>query len=295
MQFTHADLLIAASDVPEGVDLRNLHGPGRILHFDRQFRLKRVLPTGTDGLVIAVGVDPLQGDLYAADARARSIVRFNVNGRPIALAHPLPALKFGSLRFAKSGICYLGVHNSLGENKPPAESLARWDPHSGELTLWPAAVDGGKLGFHCVSHISLDPSQRMLRYVSENGRRVMQFDVVAGRQLDDFLVLDEDDERGTFGLDHLADGRLLMATGNGVSLFSGAGRELHRYDVTDRRGWSRVTVSRDQGSFFLNNFLDGTIEQRNVADGIVLRSHNIGKKNALCGIDQYPRITAHQA
>ena len=159
---------------------------------------------------------------------------------------------------------------------------------TGELTFWSVDIDGGKLKFHSITHMSLAPDLNTLCYVSENGRRVLRFDVADQRQLSDFLLLADDDPRGTFGLDHLPDGRLLMATGSGASMFSADGKELKRYDVDERRGWSRLRLARDGASFFLNNFLDGTIEKRDVESGRLLGTHNIGQKHALCGLDECP-------
>ncbi len=289
MKFARHDILLAASDVPGDAPLRDLHGPGRLLHLGADFALKRVLWTGTDGLVIGVAFDPVRGDLYCADAQARAVVRFDPAGNRVSLRHPLPARKFGTVEFDADGRCFLGVHNRLGEDEStPAGVLARLDVETGVLQTWPVAIDGGKLKFHCITHMSLTPDQQVLCYVSENGRRVLRFDVGRQRQLEDFLVLPADDPRGTFGIDHLPDGRMLMATGSGASLFDADGSELHRYDVPKRRGWSRLRLSLDGASFFLNNFLDGTIQRRSLASGELLASHNIGQAHALCGLDECP-------
>ncbi len=290
MKFVRNDIVIAASDVPGDVDLRNLRGPGRLQHLGADLTLKRELWTGTDGLVIGVAFDPRRGDLYCADAQARTVVRFDSRGMRVPLSHPLPPRKFGTLEFATEGQCYLGVHNRLGEDVSVSHPghLARWNLDTGELVFWPADIDGGKHRFHCITHMSLTPDEQVLCYVSENGRRVLRFNVVTEQQLDDMLVLADDDPRGTFGLDHLPDGRLLMATGIGASLFSADGMEIRRYDVDERRGWSRLKLARDSTSFFLNNFLDGTIEKRSVESGELLATHGIGQKHALCGLDQCP-------
>lgn len=291
MSFLPGDILIAASDVPADVDLRNLHGPGRILHFDEMFNLKRVLATATDGLVIGIAVDPISGDVYATDARAKQVVRFAAHGPARALPVPLPSHKFGALTFSQAGDCWLGIHNLLGESGPAEELLWRLQPSTGDVEKWRVDFDGGKLKFHRISFLALNQSEGRLLYTSENGRRVLQFNIADGCQQDDFLQLDPADPRGTFAVDQLADGRVIMATGLGASLFDSNGRELIRYPVDERRGWSRVKLSEDQETFFVNNFLEGIIERRQVSDGAVVARHDILHKNALCGIVEYPRIS----
>ncbi len=289
MKFLAGDILVAASDVPADADLRNLHGPGRILHFDSQFNLKRTLATQTDGLVIGLAVDPVSGDLFAADARAKTVVRFPASGPPAAQILAVPRHKFGTLAFKSDGQLFLGIHNTLGEEGSGNPNLL-WctQPASGEVQSWPVDFDGGKLKFHRVSFLSLDRPGKRLLYASENGRRVLGFDLVTYTQRGDFLKLAEGDPRGTFGLDHLPDGRLLMATGLGASVFSPDGKELKRYPIDERRGWSRAKLSNDHLSFFVNNFLDGIIERRRIDDGELIQRHDIGHKHSLCGIVEYP-------
>lgn len=283
---TSGDIFVAASIVPEDADLRNLHGPGRLLHYDRDFALKRELSTGTDGLVIGVAIDPTSGDIYAADAQAKTVVRFPPQGSA-PIASGLPAEKIGTLEFAPTGALIVGIHNRLGE--PDGTDRPRLAVLSESSLDWhDVAIDGGKLRFHCVTHLSLHPDGDTVFYVSENGRRILRYSLGRRRQLEDFLRFDSDDLRGTFGLDHLPDGRLLLATGTGAELYEENGELSQAYPIPERRGWSRLKLAPDTRRFFVNNFLDGTIEERQVEDGTLIRSLNIGSKHSLCGIDQVP-------
>ena len=288
--FVPGDIVVAASDVPRQAELRNLRGPGRLLHFDSEFVQKGTLSTGTLGLVIGVAIDPTSGMIYAADAQARTVVRFDRNGTLQPLDAPIPAAKYGTIAFTGTGKALFGVHNNLGSapEDPSDFTLIVWDRRENEVSRLATEVDGGKLGFHCISHLSVEPAGQIVRYVSENGRRIMQFDLVAEAQREDFALLDDDDTRGTYGLDHTPTGDLIMATGDGVTVFDPDGNEITRFEVSTKRGWSRVRVARDGRTFFLNNFLDGTIEHRALDDGSVIQSHNIGQPHCLCGIDQYP-------
>lgn len=150
-------------------------------------------------------------------------------------------------------------------------------------------IDGGKFRFHAVTHMTLGPDGHTLIYVSETGRRVMRYDLAARRQLEDFLVLDAEDPRGTYGLGCLPDGRVLMATGMGAAMFAADGSLLKTYDIPERRGWSRLQLSQDPGRFWLSNFFEGILQQRDIETGELLREHDIRRKYSLCGLAEVPR------
>ena len=149
-------------------------------------------------------------------------------------------------------------------------------------------VDGGKFGFHCVTHLALAGDARTLHYVSEGGRRLMRYDLEARRQLPDLLCLAKDDPRGSYGPGVLADGRVLMATGNGALLLDASGRELRSDAPAIARGWSRLTLALDGRSYWLGNFLEGLLEQREVESGALLRSHDIHRRYSLSGLAEVP-------
>lgn len=295
--FAPGDIVVASSDVDDrNVDLRNHAGPGRLLHMDAGFALRASLHTGTTGLVIGVAVDPASGMLYAADAQAYTLVAFDAAGRGPMVQDWLPRRRFGAILPVDGGL-WLGVHSRLG---PPPEDhwgqkwLFHGNPETGEVRAFDVEIDGGMRGFHCVTHFALEPDGHTLRYVSEGGRRVMRFDLLSHRQLEDFLRLDADDPRGTCGIATLADGGLLMATGKGCCRYDARGVRVEDYDVPVEPGWSRVTLASDGRHFFLNNFFSGVVEVRRVDGGAVVRRHDIGRKYSLCGLVEYPARAATQ-
>jgi hypothetical protein len=133
----------------------------------------------------------------------------------------------------------------------------------------------------------LTPDGRHLTYVSENGRRVMQFDLANGRQLPDLFALPPDDAMGTCGLARHPDGPLMMATGSGIALFDDEGRVMRRLDVPARKGWTRVQLSKDGLTFFVGNFFDGIIQRRDLRTFSVVAERDIGRKFSLTGIAEY--------
>jgi hypothetical protein len=288
--FEPGDIFLAATDVDDSnVDLRNHSGPGRVLHYDSQFHLKGELRTGHVGLVIGLGYDRRHRELLVTDPSAHVVTRFAADGTRLEPLAFMPRARIGSIQFLADGRFCAGVHSRHGEDPAqPLPKLFLCDRDAGVAEPLVVDIDGGKFRFHGVTHMTLAPDGRTLIYVSETGRRVMRYDLEARRQCSDFLVLAADDPRGTYGLACTPDGRILMATGTGAVMFGADGTVLKTYDIPERRGWSRLQLSQQRGSFWLSNFFEGLLQQRDIESGELLREHDIGRKFSLCGLAEVP-------
>lgn len=288
--FQSGDILLAATDVDDrNVDLRNHAGAGRILHLDAALRPKGELRTGQTGLVVGLGIDPTTGSLYACDPGSQTVTVFGADGSRLGLAPLLPRARIGSIAFDARGRFVAGLHSRIGE-KPEAPAPRLYVGSFAASRIEPLAVeiDGGRFGFHCVTHMSLSPDGRTLFYVSEGGRRLMRYDLLELRQLPDLLRLAPDDPRGTYGPAVLPDGRVLMATGAGAVLIAADGRIEAEYPAEPARGWSRLTLALDARSWFLGNFVEGVLEQRSVDGGQLRRRHDIQRRYSLSGLAEVP-------
>jgi hypothetical protein len=284
------DILLAATDVDDrNVDLRNHSGPGRVLHYDAQLRPKGELRTGQVGLVIGLGWDRRYRELLATDPSAHVVTRFAADGSRLEPLRFMPRARIGSIQFLPDGRFCAGVHSKHGEDPAsPQPRLYLCDRDAGTALPLAVDIDGGKFRFHAVTHMTLAPDGHTLLYVSETGRRVMRYDLAAQRQLDDLIVFAADDPRGTYGLACTPDGRVLMATGSGAAMFAADGSLIRTYDVPERRGWSRLQLSQDPTRFWLSNFFEGILQQRDVETGALIREHDIGRKYSLCGLAEVP-------
>jgi SMP-30/Gluconolactonase/LRE-like region len=286
------DLLIAATDVEEAtLDFRKgISGAGRILHCDHAMRVKRELWTGEQGLVVGLAIDPATATLYSTNPQGYSFVLFDRHGDRLPGPAFLPRRRWGNLLFAPDGRAIAGVHSFHGEAPDDAYGdgkLARFDPRSGAVEFFTIEIDGGRGGKHCVSNLALAPDGRTVFYVSEAGRRVLRYDIEQRQQLPDFRVFGEDEGRGTYGVQVLPDGRVLMATGTGAALFDKSGAELLRYDVPAVKGWTRAKLSLDGVHFYLGNFLDGILERRRISDGAVVDRFDVQRKGSLTSVVEY--------
>ena len=288
------DLILAATDVDDRqIDLRRLHGPGRLLHLDPEFKLKQTLWTGQEGLVVGIGLHPQTGLLYTADPHNQNIVAFDAEGQCLGPLPKAPRRPFGAVAFDKEGRLVLGVHSA---RRPPPEDrfgdakLFVADAQTGEpeVALCPA-IDGGRTGWHCITSMALDRPTDILEYASEGGRTLARFDIRAGRQLSNYLLLPNDDPRKAYGLAKLPGGRRILATGGGASLLSEDGATLAAYQVALASGWTRISLPPIPGDYFyLNNFLEGLVQKRLIETGAVLAEHDIRRKCSLCGLAEVP-------
>jgi sugar lactone lactonase YvrE len=288
--FATGDLLIAATDVDDrNVDLRNHSGAGRVLHFGADFTPKGELRTGQTGLVVGLAIDPSDLALYACDPVSQTVTRFGRDGRGSGVAPLLPRARIGAMLFLPDGRFVAGLHSRIGE-APGSEAPRLWlgSFRESRIEALVAEVDGGKFGFHCVTHVALGPDGHTLYYVSEGGRRLMRYDLGARRQLPDLLRLDKDDPRGTYGPAVLRDGRVLMATGSGALLLAPDGQPLRNYELGSARGWSRLTLSLDQQRFHVGNFVEGRLETRDVESGALLHALDIQRRYCLSGVAEVP-------
>lgn len=283
------DLVLAASDVDDStIDFRNLRGPGRVLHLAHDFSLKTVLWTGQEGLVVGIAVHPVTRRIYTADPHTRQIITFDPDGRLEGAVAGLPARGFGTVQFIDENRALIGVHSARGPAPEDGFGEARlfeWHLESGEVIGHDVEIDGGRTGWHCVTNLTLDPVSETIWYVSEAGRRLCAYDLKNRRQLPDRLMFAEEDSARTYGLGHLADGRMLISTGNGARLIDAAGQTLQLYEVDRDKGWTRISLPPSQdGTFYLNNFLDGVLERREIEGGAVLSTYIHDRKCSMCGV-----------
>ncbi|MBL8629314.1 MAG: hypothetical protein JNM81_06780, partial [Rhodospirillaceae bacterium] len=159
--FAPGDIFLGATDVDDSnVDLRKHAGPGRVLHYDAHFNLKGEYRTGLTGLVIGLDVNERTRELLVCDSQNKAVTRFSAAGEKLEPWPFQPARAFGAVMCDPSGRVVLGVHSD--RPLPPGQGgtgafLYRIDPIKGAVEEFQCDFDGGKFGFHRVTHMYLTP------------------------------------------------------------------------------------------------------------------------------------------
>lgn len=279
------DICIAASYSVGEVDIRRNSGAGRVLVFDRELNAKGALWTGEEGLVIGLEYCPLSRTLLVSDVSSQTVKRFSRAGDMLPSFPDMQGKPFGVMAAAPDGTIVIGEHIK-GDKFPflGGGEIYKFAADGSLLHHFAAEHDPGKFGFHGVTNLALAEGGNRAIYISETGKRVMQYDLAGGQQLDDLYVLAADGEKSTSGLAMTADGRILLATVTGAGLYSPTGEVIKEYDIPHDRGWSAVRISVAGDSFFIANFFTGRLEKRDLATGEILEATDTGLTYRLASI-----------
>lgn len=286
------DLFLALNEIDQGnIDIRKgISGHCRIVHYDRDFNPKGELWTGESGLLVGLLYNPNDRRLYATNPQENSILAYDRAGRQHRLVSYLPKRRYGNMALAPDGDILIGVHSLYGtpvKDHFGDGKLIRFNPGTEAVRFFDVGIDGGRGGRHCVSNLAVAPDGTTVYYVSEAGRRVCRYDTEIGRQLSDFIRLEEDNAMRTYGLGVLPGGEVLMACSSGAVLFGPGGDILKEYDVPFETGWTRAMPARDGRHFYLSNFSHGLLQRRNIATGELAGELNTGLKYSMLSLTEY--------
>lgn len=279
------DICIAASYSVGEVNIRRNSGQGRVLVLDRNLKPKGALWTDEEGLVIGVEYCPRTESLLVSDVSSQTVKRFSRDGAMLPSFGPMQGKPFGVMVASPDGSIVIGEH--IKGDKMPFLGGGEIYKFSGDGTLqqhFAAEHDPGKFGFHGVTNMVLVAGGNTAIYISETGKRVMQYDLERDCQLEDLFTLAADGDKSTTGLAMTPDGEILLATVTGAALFSPGGELLKDYDIPCERGWSAVRISAGGDSFFIANFFTGRLEKRHLVTGEILTAVDTGLTYRLASI-----------
>ena len=283
------DICVAATYAVGEPDIRRNMGDGRILVYTRDLKLKGALWTGETGLVIGVEYNPLEQALYASDMTSRTVKRFGRDGTLLSSHPDEQGQPFSTMAFCKNGSLIIGEHVH-GERPPFVANgdICSFDKNGKAQACYRVEHDPGKFGFHAVTNLTLSEDEAHIYYVSETGKRVMCYDIEAGKQRSDLFAFGGEDEKFTAGLDRTPDNNLLISHVYGASLFDLDGCVLKTYDdIPKDRGWAAITVCADGASFLIGNFFTGRMEKRDLETGELLgavETNLVYKLSEMCEI-----------
>ena len=300
--FVRGDIFVAATIMDHPTD--DHMGTGRIFQFDAGLNLKGELYTkGTTHKIGGLNFGP-DGTLWAFAQGTPAVVEIGPDGvqKPV---RKFSNRSLSSVTFGADGSLYFGEHlqgtnttiptNTTVFNLLPGRdvigdgNIFRFGPDAQLLEEFHTDTHGGVVGIHGVTSTVLTDDDTRMVYVSETGNRVMQYDLDNDRQLPDLRVF-EDDEYVfmVLTLMPMLDGSLLISTGNGlVVLEKDTGETLRYYDLKSP-GWAASGPTVDGKGIVVGNFFTGEVVIIDRESGEVVRSNNIGQRNSLSGVAQFP-------
>jgi hypothetical protein len=302
--FAKGDVFVAATVMDDPDD--DHAGTGRILQYDADLKLKGTLwVAGTRHKIGGLAFDGA-GMLWGFAQLTPAILQFTPD------AQQLPVKKwsdrsFSSITFAPDNTVYFGEHLA-GTSAAAGGSLSttfRMLPGRdviGDGWVFHYSRDGEELGHYETEYHPVPPflaitstvlaadGKRMI-YVSENGNRVMQYDLVNDKQLPDLAVFGPDDGVPmVLVMTAFSDGRLIISTNLGFIVLDPDTGEVLDNRALGGMGWAALTPAVDNEHVIVGNFFSGDVIKYNLASGEVVARANIGQKNSLSGVVQFPGL-----
>lgn len=266
------DICVAATYAVGEPDIRRNMGDGRVLVYTKNMELKGALWTSETGLVIGVEYCKHSNVLFVSDLISQTVKRFSMQGELLPSFADQQGKPLSTMEFTEDGSMIAGEH--VKGDRPPfmgGGEIYSFSPDGKQLAHYPVDRDKGKFGFHAVTNLCLVDDGNRAIYLSETGKRIMQYDLGAGKQLGDLLAFDDDNDKFTAGLSLTKDGNLLISHVYGVDLYDLSGKLLKEYTGIPRdRGWAAVWACQDGKSFLVGNFFTGRIEKRCLTSGDLL-------------------------
>ncbi len=275
-------------------------GIGRILQYDADLNEKGVLwVQGTTHLVYGLTFGP-DGTLWAFDPWQWLVIRVDTNGEQLP-NKCFAERAFSMVHFAPDGTLYFT--ESLDGDNQPKPLTTRHKPLPGHTTklgdgdiyrfssegellqVFDPEVHGGMSGSMAVTHSVMSSDNKRIIYVSETGPRLMQYDIIADRQLPDLRRYAENQGEKHFDLVLAPDRTLLVCMGNRVDALSEDGDERRSYPLPGV-GWSIIASALEARYAYVGNWFSGEVIKLDVVSGESITTTSIAEK-CMAGIAQY--------
>ncbi|MBL8200761.1 MAG: hypothetical protein JNK40_07305 [Chromatiales bacterium] len=300
--FAKGDILVAATIMDNPDDDHG--GTGRLIQYDGNLQPKGELYlTGTRHKVGGLTFAP-DKTLWAFSQLTPAVVEIAPSGvqKPV---RTFSDRMYSSVTFGRDGSLYFGEHMMGTQTGHPSVTtkfrllpgrdvigdghVFRHSPDGRLLDEYPTQANGGMFGFLAVTSTVLADDDTRMIFVSETGRRVMQYDLKNRRQLPDLADFTTNpDVPMVLVMNPAPDGRLLISTGKGFLVMDPKTGAVIRNYPLEGMGWAAVSSSTDGQYAIVGNFFTGEIVKVRLADAVIVARNNVGQRESLSGIAQYP-------
>ena len=303
MPFAQGDIFLGCTYLNDEID--DHKGNGRILQYDKELNHKGVLWTkGTEHLVIGLTFDP-KGTLWGFDMHNHVVIRVSPDGTQLP-NHHFADRAFSNATFDSQGNIYFG-EGLVGNTPYPGSYLKRLPgldllgygniyKYNQEFELVQVFKVANSPEFHRfkgVTHSTMHPREKFITYTTEIGKKVMRYDIVNDKQMDDLVVLPGDlaDKIVAIAVNYLPDGRLLHSRGDYFEVLDDQGNVIKTINLPEH-GWgiAQITPAADGVHVFTANIFSGVVLKVRLDDGAVVGSIDTGfkvPKRSLGGVAEY--------
>ncbi len=300
--WARGDIIVASTVMNDPAD--DHAGIGRLFQYDENLQLKGEL--WLEGSTHKVGGLVFGPDktLWAFAQLTPIVMEIGPDAKQKPPRYWSPRM-LSSVTFARDGSLYFGEHMQGKVTGHPAITtkfpllprrdvigdgvIEKFSPDGRLLKTYRTQAHGGLFGFLAVTSTVLTDDDRRMIYLSETGPVIKQYDLANDRQMAD-LVLFQGDARVPMVLVMVParDGNLLVTTGFGfVVVDQDTGAVLRHYPI-EGRGWAAIAPTTDGKGVIVGNFFTGDFVRLRLDDGVITHRANIGQKESLSGIAQFP-------
>lgn len=287
--FDKGDIFLGCSYLDDPED--DHKGEGRILQFDKNWVPKGTLYTaGTTYLIVGCNFGP-DGTLWGFDSQGHVVVRVSPDGKQ--LENWEPGRGFGSVSWDAEGNAYFGEYfigreiwqgttaKTLEDGRLGDGNIYKFSPSLELLQTFEADNAPEFTKFKGVTHSTMHPSKQFITYTTETCRRLMRYDIVNARQMDDLDSYpdadpyDQSDKRWFIAPYYLSDGRLLCTAADGLRVYAENGTIEQTIELPGY-GWAQVCPDVDERYALAANVWNGLAARVDLQTGKLLQTMDSG-------------------
>ena len=288
--FDKGDIFLGCSYLNDPDD--DHKGEGRILQFDKDWKPKGTLYIEeTTYLIVGCNFGP-DGVLWGFDSQGHVVIRVTPDGKLLDCQTGL-GRGFGSVGFDNEGNCYLGEYfidaeiwqgttaKKTAEGKLGDGNIYKYSPEFELLQTFECETAPEFTGFKGVTHSSMHPSGEFITYTTETSRRLMRYDIVNDKQMEDLDSYpeadpnDRDDKRWFIAPYYMNDGRLLCTAADGLREYDADGKLTQTIELPGY-GWAQCCPDVDDRYALAANIWTGLAARIDLKQGKMIESIDSG-------------------
>lgn len=288
--FDKGDIFLGCSYLNDPDD--DHKGEGRILQFDKDWKPRGTLYIeATTYLIVGCNFGP-DGTLWGFDSQGHVVIRVSPDGKLLD-CHTDLGRSFGSVSFDNDNNIYFGEYligseiwkgtscKKLPDGRLGDGNIYKYSPDFELLQVFEADNAPEFTGFKGITHTTMHPSKEFITYTTETGRRLMRYDIVNDRQMEDLDGYpeadpnDREDKRWFIAPHYMDDGRLLCTASDGLRVYDANGSLAQTVDLPGY-GWAQCCQDANDRFALAANIWTGMAARVDLEKGAMIESIDSG-------------------